>query len=117
MLTELVDLNTLDVFVCELARIDRLGANRRLIFTVPSIERANERNVVAKLIVPAEYLPSMVNLLAREACAVEGGEKIAPEVLRAMETGAAAGLIPPVRRPGAETKAGRRTKGAAARRS
>jgi hypothetical protein len=66
--------------------------------------------IVVKLIVPAEYLPSMVNLLAREAYAVGGGEKIAPEVLKAMETGAAAGLISPVRRPDAETKAGRRAR-------
>ena len=38
MSERLLDQNYLDTFVCELTRIDRIGTNRRLIFTVPSVD-------------------------------------------------------------------------------
>ena len=48
----LVDNYVTETYCHELARIDRLGLNCRLIFTVPSVDSPNFRSVVAKLIVP-----------------------------------------------------------------
>jgi hypothetical protein len=39
-----------------LARIDTPGANRRLVFTVPSVDSTGYQQVVVKLILPAELL-------------------------------------------------------------
>ena len=79
-MAELVDQNYPDTFVCELARIDRLGPNRRLIFTVPSVDGDQYSNIVAKLIVPAQYLPALIQLLACEAYAAPEG-RATPELL------------------------------------
>jgi hypothetical protein len=45
-----------DMYVNDIARIDALGPNRRLIFTVPSVDEPGYENVVIKLILPAELL-------------------------------------------------------------
>lgn len=56
----LVDFGTLDTFVCELTKIEKLGANnRRLIFTVPHTEFPEQQQVVARIIVPADYLVTL----------------------------------------------------------
>jgi hypothetical protein len=55
-----------DVFCAELTRIDRLGCNRRLIFTIPSTEGGQYKTVQVKLIVAADYLPTMAVLIASD---------------------------------------------------
>ena len=91
MVNNLIDQSYSDAFACALARIDRLGPNRRLIFTVPTIEGDGLQNVAAKLIIPAQILPTIVNLLVREIYDAPGetDEKVAVEALAALETGAA----------------------------
>jgi hypothetical protein len=59
MSEKLVDQNYPDTFVCELSKVERIGTNRRLIFTVPSIEGDGFRMVVDKLIVPADYMVTL----------------------------------------------------------
>lgn len=49
-----------DTFVCDLSRVDRLGANRRLVFTVPD-GRLNL--VVVRLIVPADAMLTIANVI------------------------------------------------------
>jgi hypothetical protein len=39
-MSDLID-QAIDVFACELSRIDKLGCNRRLIFTMPTIDGDN----------------------------------------------------------------------------
>jgi hypothetical protein len=60
MSDRLFDMEYPDTFVCELSRIDKLGNNRRLIFTVPSMEDGGYKNVVAKLIMPADLIVYML---------------------------------------------------------
>lgn len=52
----LCDTFEVETFVCELTHIDQLGGNRRLIFTVPSADAPAWKDVVVKVIVPAEYM-------------------------------------------------------------
>jgi hypothetical protein len=86
-MANLIDQNFPDMFACDLAQIDRIGQNRRLIFTVPSIDEEGHRSVTAKLIIPAQYLPTLVSILAREAyLAPERDEQIAPEVFATLRT-------------------------------
>jgi hypothetical protein len=47
-----------------LARIDTLGPNRRLVFTVPSLEGSRYQTVVVKLILPAELLMTLACMAA-----------------------------------------------------
>jgi hypothetical protein len=91
MADNLVDQGGPDEFACALVRIDRLGPNRRLIFTVPAVEGGGFQNVAAKLIIPAKILPTIVNLLVREIydAPAETDEKVAVQALAALETGAA----------------------------
>jgi hypothetical protein len=79
MVNNLIDQSYSDAFACALARIDRLGPNRRLIFTVPTIDGDGLQNVAAKLIIPAQILPTIVNLLVREIYDAPGetDEKVA----------------------------------------
>jgi hypothetical protein len=81
MSERLVDQNYPDTFVCELSKVERIGANRRLIFTVPSIEGDGFRMVVAKLIVPADYMVTLAYTIAGD------GTKpaVADELFSAME--------------------------------
>jgi len=64
--------NAPDMYCHRLARIDVLGSNRRLIFTLPATneqERARgEQVVVIKLIVPAELLTDL-------ACKAAGADR------------------------------------------
>ena len=72
-----------DMYCHGIARIDVLGPNRRLVFTIPALEHPGYQNVVVKLIVPAE-------LLATLACMAAGVDRgtISPALL-ALETGTA----------------------------
>lgn len=83
-MANLIDQNYPDMFVCDLARVDRLGPNRRLIFASQNEE--GHRSVVAKVIIPAQYLPTLVSLLAREAYLPERDEQIASEEFATVRT-------------------------------
>jgi hypothetical protein len=75
-----------DVFVGELTRVDRMGTNRRLVFTMPDPMDPTCRAIVAKLIVPADYMVTLAYLIAGDG-AKPG---VADDLLAAMEpTGAA----------------------------
>jgi hypothetical protein len=45
-----------DMYCHGIARIDTLGPNRRLVFTIPSVDSPGYQDVVVKLILPAELL-------------------------------------------------------------
>jgi hypothetical protein len=51
-----------DTYCHSIARIDTLGPNRRLIFTVPSVDSTGYQNVVVKLILPAELMMTLARL-------------------------------------------------------
>jgi len=51
-----------DVYCHGIARIDTLGPNRRLVFTIPSIDSSGYQNVVVKLILPAELMVTLAYL-------------------------------------------------------
>ncbi|MCK1693843.1 hypothetical protein [Bradyrhizobium sp. 144] len=53
-----------DVYCHGLARIDALGPNRRLVFTMPSVDSTGYQQVVVKLILPAELLATLAYLAA-----------------------------------------------------
>jgi hypothetical protein len=53
-----------DVYCHKLARIDHLGPNRRLIFTVPSVEGGQYQQVVVKLIMPADVMAAVAYMAA-----------------------------------------------------
>lgn len=53
-----------DVYCHGLARIDTLGPNRRLVFTMPSVDSTGYQQVVVKLILPAELLATLAHLAA-----------------------------------------------------
>jgi hypothetical protein len=56
--------NGSDIYCHRLARIDHLGPNRRLVFTIPSIEGSRYQTVVVKLIVPAELMSALACMSA-----------------------------------------------------
>ena len=71
-------------------RIDRLGPNRQTHFYRASCRgRLSKRD--GEAIIPAQILPTIVNLLVREIydAPAETDEKVAVEALAALETGAA----------------------------
>ena len=72
-----------DMYCHAIARIDTLGPNRRLVFTIPSLESPGYQSVVIKLILPAELMAT----LAYMAAGVDQGT-VAPELI-ALETGRA----------------------------
>lgn len=53
-----------DVYCHKLARIDHLGPNRRLIFTVPDMQGGQWQQVVVKLIMPAEVMAVLAYMAA-----------------------------------------------------
>jgi hypothetical protein len=53
-----------DIFCHRLVRIDVLGLNRRLIFTVPSIDDTRYQTVTAKLIMPADFMMTLAYMAA-----------------------------------------------------
>ncbi|MET4040461.1 hypothetical protein ABIC03_002152 [Bradyrhizobium sp. RT6a] len=55
------------MFVGELSRIDSLGANQRLIFTLPTVDGDGYSNVQVKLIVPADYMATLGALILGHA--------------------------------------------------
>jgi hypothetical protein len=69
-----------DVYCHGIARIDTLGPNRRLVFTIPSVDSPGYQNVVVKLILPAELL----GVLAYLAIGVDRNT-ISPDLI-ALET-------------------------------
>lgn len=69
-----------DLYCHGIARIDTLGPNRRIIFTIPSVDSDGYQNVVVKLILPAELL----GVLAYLAIGVDR-KTISPELI-ALET-------------------------------
>jgi hypothetical protein len=74
-----------DVFIGELTRVERIGANRRLIFTMPDPMDPRCRAIVAKLIVPAEYMATLAYMLAGDGAK----PPLADELFSAMQpTGA-----------------------------
>jgi hypothetical protein len=66
MTRRLID-NACDTFVGELSRIDSLGANQRLIFSLPTIDRDGYSNVQIKLIVPSDYMVTLATLILGHA--------------------------------------------------
>jgi hypothetical protein len=48
-----------DMYCHGIARIETLGPNRRLVFTIPSLESPGYQNVVIKLILPAELMATL----------------------------------------------------------
>jgi hypothetical protein len=75
-----------DIFVCELTRVEKIGANRRLIFTMPDPLSPTWRVIVAKLIVPADYMVALAYMIAGDGVK----PAVAADLLAAMEpTGAA----------------------------
>ncbi|MBV9249924.1 MAG: hypothetical protein JO227_11850 [Acetobacteraceae bacterium] len=48
----------------ELTRVEKIGANRRLIFTMPAPPSPNWKVIVAKLIVPADYMITLAYKIA-----------------------------------------------------
>jgi hypothetical protein len=51
-----------DLYCHGIARIDNLGPNRRLVFTIPSLDGSRYQNVVVKLILPAGLLTTLAYL-------------------------------------------------------
>lgn len=56
--------NACDMYCHGIARIDTLGPNRRLVFTVPSTESSGYHNVVVKLILPADLMGTLAFMAA-----------------------------------------------------
>jgi hypothetical protein len=81
MSDRLIDQNYPDTFVCELSKVERLGANRRLIFTVPSVDGDGYRSIVAKLIVPAEYMVTLAYMIAGDGAK----PRVADDLFSAMD--------------------------------
>ena len=75
--------NAVDVYCHGIARIDALGPNRRIIFTVPDVTCPGYHQVVIKVIMTAE-------LLAALSCMAAGADRnaISTELL-ALETSTA----------------------------
>jgi len=48
-----------DMYCHDLARIDALGPNRRLVFTMPSLESPGYQHVTVKLILPADLMMTL----------------------------------------------------------
>jgi hypothetical protein len=56
---------TIDIFCERLTRIDAMGRNnRRLIFTVPSVEEPGFHQVAAKLILPSDFMVTLAYMAA-----------------------------------------------------
>jgi hypothetical protein len=62
-MSHLID-QTTDLYCHRIARIDVLGPNRRLIFTVPTVDNDGYEHVAVKLIVPAEVLMTLAYMAA-----------------------------------------------------
>jgi hypothetical protein len=69
-----------DMYCHGIARIENLGPNRRLIFTIPSTDGPRYQHVVVKLILPAELMVTLAYMAAGA-----DAQKVAPQLL-ALET-------------------------------
>jgi hypothetical protein len=56
--------NKPDIFCSDLSLVHSIGSNRRLIFTIPDVENPDFGLVVAKLIIPAEHMVTMIYMAA-----------------------------------------------------
>ncbi|WP_407174554.1 hypothetical protein [Bradyrhizobium sp. STM 3562] len=65
-----------DMYCHRIARIDALGPNRRLVFTMPSVDGDAYENVVVKLILPAEVMMTLAYMAAGA-----DRETISPELI------------------------------------
>jgi hypothetical protein len=70
-----------DVFIGELTKVERLGSNRRLIFTMPDPLSPGWRQIVVKLIVPADYMVTLAHMIAGDGAKLA----VATDLLAAME--------------------------------
>jgi hypothetical protein len=69
-----------DMYCHGIARIDTLGPNRRLVFTIPSVDEGpGYQNVVVKLIVPADLMVRLAYMAAGADRAAFSHELIALE--------------------------------------
>jgi hypothetical protein len=68
-----------DMYCHGIARIDTLGPNRRLVFTIPSVDAPGYQDVVVKLILPAELLVRLAYMAAGADRAAFSHELIALE--------------------------------------
>ena len=73
----LIDSNAMVVYCHHLARIDKLGPNRQLIFTLPSIQDPGYHEVQIKLIMPAELMATLAYMAINADQAVISRELIA----------------------------------------
>jgi hypothetical protein len=78
---KLIDNAQPDFYCHTLARIDKLGPNRRLIFTVPRAEGEGYHDIVVKLILPAELMTTLAYMVAGA-----DRESVSPELI-AHQTG------------------------------
>jgi hypothetical protein len=55
-----------DIFCEGLARIERIGSCRRLVFVVSDRSNPSQRGVVAKLVFPAEVIADLAQMIATD---------------------------------------------------
>jgi hypothetical protein len=67
MSDRLVDQNFTDTFCETLTRIDRVGSCRRLIFTVRDITSPGYFSVVAKIVISADQMAALAQMIAADA--------------------------------------------------
>jgi len=72
-----------DIYCHNLARVDVLGPNRRLVFTMPSVDSTGYQQVVVKLILPAELMATLAYM------AVGADQNAISPALLALETNTA----------------------------
>jgi hypothetical protein len=76
MTIEIIDPNGVQDSFCEmLARIERVGSCRRLVFATTMIDRPGEayRHVVVKLVMPAEALADLAQAIVADDRSEHGG--------------------------------------------
>ena len=56
--------NAVDVYCHGIARIETLGPNRRVVFTMPDVANPGYQNIVIKLIMTAELLATLSYMAA-----------------------------------------------------
>jgi hypothetical protein len=72
-----------DIYCHHIARVDHLGTNRRIIFTLPCLDSDGYQQVQVKLIVPEDLIPTIINLLASSTERLDQHSRVA--VLRSFE--------------------------------
>jgi hypothetical protein len=69
-----------DIFCERLARIDRLGPNCRLIFTTRDVTEPKWSVIMAKIIIPADYMVTLAYMAAGADPAVVSRDLLALEI-------------------------------------